>query len=66
MNVLSLNIRGMSDSLKTDWLKRLLNQCKFSFCGLQESRLSQLPVNIGDWWGIANLGVDFVESIGYY
>ncbi|KAL4583319.1 hypothetical protein LXL04_007889 [Taraxacum kok-saghyz] len=64
MNALSLNIRGMADSHKFDWLRRLLHDCKFSYCGLQETRLSHIPPNIGDWWGIQNLGIDYVESIG--
>lgn len=40
MNVLSLNIRGMSKSHKFDWLHKLRKEHKFSFCGLQETHLS--------------------------
>lgn len=64
MNVLSLNIRGMGCSSKIEWLKRLKMELKFSFWGIQESRLSSLPCGICNWWGFENVGVDFVESNG--
>ena len=64
MNLMSLNIRGLRDPHKIEWLKRLTRDCKFSFCGLQETRLSDLPGDIVNWWGCNNFGMDLVESVG--
>ena len=64
MNFMSLNIRGMHDSHKVDWLKNLKKDHKFSFCGLQESRLSSTSPEICNWWGTTDVSYDFVNSIG--
>lgn len=64
MNILSLNIRGMGNSHKIEWLSRLRKENCFSFCGIQESRLSSVSSDIGDWWGSSDVEYEAVSSIG--
>lgn len=40
MNFLSLNVRGVGETVKTSWVRRLKVKHKATFVGLQETQLA--------------------------
>ena len=64
MNALSLNIRGVCDPHKTEWMHRLRKEHRFAFCGFQETRVGNIPPEFYNWWDSQNIGRDHVAYEG--
>nr|KAJ0199753.1 hypothetical protein LSAT_V11C600310030 [Lactuca sativa] len=66
MNVMSLNVRGLGEKYKTDWVCRLRRDHKLCMIGLQETKLgeSSPPFNAASCWGDTKYGFEQVLSNG--
>lgn len=53
MNIITLNIRGIGEKRKMEWVRRLRNDHKLSMIGIQETKLEEslLPFNDVSCWG---------------
>ncbi|GJZ34484.1 RNA-directed DNA polymerase, eukaryota [Tanacetum coccineum] len=61
MNYLSLNIQGLAQKAKKDWVKEICIKHKVNFLALQETKMETMDVfNVKMCWG--NLGFDYVHS----
>lgn len=45
MNVLSINIRGLSEARKVEWINDLKIRNKIDFIGVQETHISEIASN---------------------
>ena len=66
MNIMTLNIRGLGEKHKVDWVPRLRNLYKLCMICIQESKLGELspPLNITECWGDNNWGFEQVFTTG--
>ncbi|XP_076915235.1 uncharacterized protein LOC143574517 [Bidens hawaiensis] len=65
MNVLSLNIRGLGNSGKADWVRGLRNRNEVSFIMIQETQYGDLDtVDVARFWGSDDYLFDWVPSNG--
>ncbi|XP_022014567.1 uncharacterized protein LOC110914058 [Helianthus annuus] len=65
MNVISLNIRGIGNHGKADWVRRLRTHNEVNFLMLQETQCTSLDtVNLGRFWGVGEFIFDWVSSTG--
>ncbi|GJW36657.1 RNA-directed DNA polymerase, eukaryota [Tanacetum coccineum] len=61
MNYLSLNIQGLAQKAKKDWVKELCVKYKVNFLALQETKMESIDFfNVKMCWG--NFGFDYVHS----
>ncbi|GJU30635.1 RNA-directed DNA polymerase, eukaryota, reverse transcriptase zinc-binding domain protein [Tanacetum coccineum] len=61
MNYLSLNIQGLAQKAKKDYVKEICIKHKVNFLALQETKMETMDVfNVKMCWG--NLGFDYVHS----
>lgn len=66
MNLMSLNIRGVGNPHKLDWVNRLRREHKLTFCGIQETRVSIVSSTvIEQCWGSSDFDFEWVESYGF-
>ena len=62
MNFLSLNIQGLAQKAKKDWVKEMCNKNKVNFLALQETKMNDMHDQcVRVCWG--NLAFDFVHSV---
>lgn len=60
MNFLSINVRGIGEDYKVNWVRRLRSQHRVSFLAVQESQiLDAKKIDVAACWG--NQDVDFVR-----
>ena len=65
MNVMSLNIRGVSESHKIDWIRDLKSKNKIDFIGIQETHASVAStIDVGGCWGSNSFDYEAVDSTG--
>ncbi|XP_021996297.1 uncharacterized protein LOC110893498 [Helianthus annuus] len=65
MNVMSLNIRGLGCSGKTEWVRGLRVHHEVHFILIQETQFSSLDtVDIGRFWGRGDFSFEWVPSAG--
>ncbi|XP_021975175.1 uncharacterized protein LOC110870296 [Helianthus annuus] len=65
MNVLSLNIRGLGNPGKADWVRGLRVHHEVSFIMIQETQFVDLDsVDVGRFWGRGDFCFDWVASAG--
>ncbi|XP_076898925.1 uncharacterized protein LOC143552647 [Bidens hawaiensis] len=65
MNVLSLNIRGLGNSSKADWVRGLRIHHEVSFMMIQETQFVDLgSIDVGRFWGRGDFCFDWVASHG--
>ncbi|GKC19148.1 RNA-directed DNA polymerase, eukaryota, partial [Tanacetum coccineum] len=61
MNFMSLNIQGLAQKAKKDWVKELCVKHKVNFLALQETKMKHMELfSVKMCWG--NLVFDFVHS----
>nr|GFA44458.1 RNA-directed DNA polymerase, eukaryota [Tanacetum cinerariifolium] len=61
MNLMSLNIQGLAQKAKKDWVKELCYNNKVNFLTLQETKMEKVDLfNIKACWG--NINCDYVVS----
>jgi exonuclease III len=61
MNFLSLNVQGLAQKAKKDWVKELCIKNKVNFLGLQETKMETIDLlSVRLCWG--NLNFDYVHS----
>ena len=66
MNFLSLNIQGLAQKAKKDWVKELCAKHKVNFLALQETKMENMEnFNVKMCWG--NFAFEYVhsDSVGY-
>lgn len=66
MNLLSINIRGMGETTKIDWIRRLRQNNKATHMCIQEAQL-QSGVDetmVRNGWGDDNFGFEDIEVTG--
>ena len=52
MNFMSLNIQGLAQKAKKDWVKELCFNNKVNFLALQETKREEIDLfSIRSWWG---------------
>ncbi|GKF05549.1 RNA-directed DNA polymerase, eukaryota, partial [Tanacetum coccineum] len=65
MNFLSLNVQGLAQKAKKDWVKELCNKNKVSFVGLQETKMESIDLlSVRLCWGNVNFDYVHSDSIG--
>ncbi|XP_022023673.1 uncharacterized protein LOC110923927 [Helianthus annuus] len=67
MNYLSINVRGMGDSVsdKPKWIKDIKRNHRIGFMGLHETPFANVSgINIPAFWGLAPFDFDFVDAQG--
>lgn len=65
MNCMSLNIRGMGEKDKLEWVRRLKTSQKLHFIGIQETQIADFSnIKIIDCWDDDNFDYDFVNATG--
>lgn len=65
MNAISLNIRGISEIHKVDWIRKIKMSHKIDFIGIQETHVVDSGnIDIQGCWGNMNFEFEFVESHG--
>nr|GEX03702.1 RNA-directed DNA polymerase, eukaryota [Tanacetum cinerariifolium] len=61
MNFLSLNVQGLAQKAKKDWVRELCIKNKVNFVGLQETKMESIDLlSVSSCWG--NLMSDYVHS----
>jgi len=66
MNLMTLNIRGLGEKHKQDWVSKLRLEQNLSFMAIQETHLED-DINLDfviKCWGTRNCDFDFVNSTG--
>ncbi|XP_021980194.1 uncharacterized protein LOC110876328 [Helianthus annuus] len=65
MNILSINIRGVTGSGKSDWVRKLKKDWRFSFLGIQETHQAGLPDQFwNSFWDRSPMEVVTVDAVG--
>lgn len=63
---MTLNIRGINESRKVDWIRRLKITHKLDFIGVQETRVADSnSIDTSGCWGSSNYECDFVNPTGF-
>ena len=61
MNFLSLNVQGLTQKAKKDWVGELCTKNKVNFVGLQETKMESIDLfTVRSCWG--NSTFDYVHS----
>ncbi|GKD27388.1 RNA-directed DNA polymerase, eukaryota, partial [Tanacetum coccineum] len=65
MNVMSLNIQGLGQSAKKQWIRELNTKNKINFVAIQETKLESINLfSIKDLWGNSFFDFSFSSSVG--
>ncbi|XP_052623650.1 uncharacterized protein LOC128128957 [Lactuca sativa] len=66
MNLMTLNIRGIGETAKAEWVCRLKRNQRLSLIAIQETQLGDLEnsLNIARCWGNDNYGFEYVDASG--
>lgn len=65
MNILSLNIRGVGESVKADWVKGIKTSNGIHFIAIQETKKSGFKkFEISRFWGRSMFEFDYVDAVG--
>ncbi|XP_076891625.1 uncharacterized protein LOC143543106 [Bidens hawaiensis] len=65
MNVLSINIRGVGDVLKAEWIRGLKTSYGIHFIAIQETKLGNSAFfNANRFWGRSLFDYDMVDAVG--
>lgn len=65
MNIIYLNIRGIGESHKVEWVNRLKQNFNLMFCGIQEMQISNaLEIDVVGCWEHQDFDYDVVEASG--
>ncbi|XP_021980839.1 uncharacterized protein LOC110876989 [Helianthus annuus] len=65
MNFVSLNINGVSDRRKANWIRKLKSIVKADFVGIQETHQANLSeIDIRCFWDRSNMCAASVDSVG--
>ena len=66
MNFLSLNIQGLAQKAKKDWVKELCVKNKVNFLALQETKMEKIDVfSVKKCWGNLNFDYAHSDSVGH-
>lgn len=61
MNILSINIQGLGNKSKKEWIRELINKNRINFITIQETKLNTVShMDVKFLWGNSNY--DFVSS----
>ncbi|GJR71569.1 RNA-directed DNA polymerase, eukaryota, partial [Tanacetum coccineum] len=67
MNFLSLNIQGLGQSTKKNWIRELNRKYKVNFVAIQETKLENIDLfAIKALWGNFSYDFDVSPSVGYF
>lgn len=67
MNLLSINIRGFSQSHKVEWIKELKTKQKIDFRSVQETHVANKNrANVTGCWQSNDFDFEFVQPHGKY
>lgn len=65
MNCISLNISGIGDAMKVNWVRQLKHLHKVNFIGIQETQLLEFKkIDLQGFWGNQEFDYDGVNSTG--
>lgn len=65
MNALSLNIRGIGESYKVEWIRKLKHVHQIDFIGIQETRVMDYNgIHFAGCWGSTHFDFDAVNPTG--
>lgn len=65
MNCLSLNVRGLGDCDKVEWVNSIIRNHRINFVGIQETQLMNVAhIDLVGWWGNNNFNFEYVDSVG--
>nr|GEY70275.1 RNA-directed DNA polymerase, eukaryota, reverse transcriptase zinc-binding domain protein [Tanacetum cinerariifolium] len=66
MNFLSLNIQGLAQKAKKDWVKELCNKNKVNFLAIQETKMEKMDeFRVKQCWGNLVFNHVYSEAVGY-
>ena len=65
MNFLSLNVQGLAQKAKKDWVKELCTKNKVNFVGLQETKMESIDIQaVRSCWGNLTFEYEHSDSVG--
>lgn len=65
MNLLSVNTRGIGETYKVDWIRRLKSKHGVSFLAIQETQIMEAEnIDVRGCWGSDNFGSSRANSTG--
>ncbi|GJV71284.1 RNA-directed DNA polymerase, eukaryota [Tanacetum coccineum] len=65
MNFMSLNVQGLAQKAKKDWVKELCVKNKVNFVGLQETKMGSIDLSsVRSCWGNSNFDYVHSDSVG--
>ena len=65
MNFMSLNVQGLAEKAKKDWVKELCVKNKVNFVGLQETKMGSIDLSsVRSCWGNSNFDYVHSDSVG--
>ena len=65
MNFLSLNVQGLAQKAKKDWVKELCFKNKVNFVGLQETKMESIDIQVvRSCWGNLSFEYEYSDSVG--
>lgn len=65
MNIMALNIQGLGNKSKKEWVQELTNNNKLNFIAIQETKMEKVShMDVKFMWGNSNYDFVFSESVG--
>ncbi|KAJ9562034.1 hypothetical protein OSB04_007194 [Centaurea solstitialis] len=65
MKIISLNIRGLGDQIKKEWIKELCKKEAPCLIGIRETKLKEISIqSAASLWGLNDGDFDFCEAVG--
>lgn len=63
MNCMSINIRGIGEDVKVEWVRKLRNIHKPNFVGIQETQLiDSMKIDVQGYWGSQDYDHEAMDS----
>ena len=64
MNIMSINIQGLGNKTKNEWVKELTNKNKINFIAIQETKMDRVShMDVKFMWGNSNYDYVYSESL---
>nr|GEV04301.1 RNA-directed DNA polymerase, eukaryota, nucleotide-binding alpha-beta plait domain protein [Tanacetum cinerariifolium] len=65
MNVLSINVQGLGNKTKKEWIKELSIKNKLNFIAIQETKMDKIShMDVKLMWGNSNYDFVYIKSLG--
>nr|GEW02363.1 RNA-directed DNA polymerase, eukaryota [Tanacetum cinerariifolium] len=66
MNILSINVQGLGNKTKKEWIKELSSKSNLNFLAIQETKLEKISqMDVKFMWGDSNFDFVYSESLGF-